>query len=145
MTNINKVKQNILIQLFLISRNIRHKARNTTQDKMHRAVLLILIKSLQPISTKILSKKFSLNASSLSEILSKLEKEELITKKVAKDKRYKIISLTDQGNKYLESLNQHVEKHTESIFTDFSSKEISLLSQLLSKILNSINHERQKI
>ncbi len=144
MKNLKNERQDIILYLFLISRAIRYQTRHGNKDKMHRAILLLLIRQRKKTNLQELSKLFFINLPALSEIIQKLEEENLIKRYIGQDKREKIIKLTDKGKLYLNNLNEHIESKTSSIFKNFNELEIKQLSKMLFKILSNNNNGKSK-
>jgi len=123
----------------LISRSVKHKMRKANTDQMHKTVLLLLIQREGKVTIKQLADLFFVRISAVSELVQKLEDDELILRKCPQkneDKRLRYITLSADGKKYLQKLSKKIDEKTEGFFKNLSEDEINNLSELLYKLFN---------
>ncbi len=99
-----------------------------------RRVLMFLDRGVS--SQRDLQNKMQIKASSLSEMLSKMEKEGLIVKQRSKeDSRQILITLTPKGKKYSDAAKKDLDDITEKLYVCLSAQERKELHELLEKLL----------
>lgn len=90
------------------------------------------------MSQKELLDILDIKSGSLSELVSKLEAKGYIKKeKDPKDKRWTILTATEQGRAYLESLETELTKQDDILFSELSEEEKLRLYNMLEKLLTS--------
>ncbi|MCD7905445.1 MAG: transcriptional regulator [Clostridiales bacterium] len=90
------------------------------------------------MSQKELLDILDIKSGSLSELVSKLEAKGYIKKeKDPKDKRRTILTATEQGRAYLESLETELTKQDDILFSELSEEEKLRLYNMLEKLLTS--------
>ena len=122
------------------------RASQTVQEAMKRdmekyglnntefAVLELLYhKGDQPIQH--IGKKILLASSSITYVVDKLEKKELIVRKPCpKDRRVTYASITDAGREFMDDAFPKHGETIEAIFKDLTEDEIEVVTDLLKKI-----------
>lgn len=100
--------------------------------------LLQIIMKKGEISQKELGEMLDARAGSLSELLSKLEKNGLITRTPSDDDRRSMnIAITESGRQAASEAAQEREKMAEGLFEALSAEEQSQLNALLAKLTNA--------
>lgn len=125
---------------------VLYRATSATQDVMKKdvqysdlnitefAVLELLYhKGKQPI--QIIGKKVLIASSSITYVVDKLEKKELV-KRVScpTDRRVTFVSLTDKGTNVMKSIFPQHAKTIAQIFDVLSEEELETLTQLLKRV-----------
>ncbi len=125
---------------------VLYRATSATQDVMKKdvqysdlnitefAVLELLYhKGKQPI--QIIGKKVLIASSSITYVVDKLEKKELV-KRVScpTDRRVTFVSLTDKGTNVMKSIFPQHAKTIAQIFDVLSKEELETLTQLLKRV-----------
>jgi DNA-binding MarR family transcriptional regulator len=99
-----------------------------------RRVLMFLHHGV--LSQRDVQNKLQIKASSLSEMLSKMEKEGLLVRKRSQeDSRQILITLTKKGEKYSEEGMKLLDDMTEKLYDCLSDEERSELHRLMKKLL----------
>lgn len=126
--------------LGLMYRTLKAISRNShEQGYQHHAKMRVLttISLHQRISQNDLLAELGLRASSLSEMIGKLEEEGLIAKeRNVLDKRAYMVSMTDKGNATTE---EHLEKrqaYADAVFAEFAEDEYRQMGTLLMKLVD---------
>lgn len=110
-----------------------HILMHKTGKKRGQENILDILSQYDSISQKKLQEILAIEAGSLSEILSKLEQRDLITRyKDNQDKRKSIISLTQKGI----DKAQHKKSNDEDLFDMLDEKERKQLDETLDKVLD---------
>lgn len=127
-TNINE----ILIHNFL---DINHIMRLLYEGKASQSRILIVLYEKGTISQRDLTEYLEIKAGSVSEILSKLEKSKLISrKKNKKDHRIMEVKLTKKGKELaIQALEKRLDRHKQ-MFSCLDDEEKSELHFLLEKL-----------
>ncbi len=126
-------RHKVLIKAYLLSRHSKATCERDTSYRIFEIVVLLLL-SEKPRTIRQLSDLLHVNHSCMSERLSRLEKREFIGKKVARDHRYRVITVTDKGWDFLEKILKGMTIYTDEVFSTLSQDEINLLSKLLTKL-----------
>jgi DNA-binding MarR family transcriptional regulator len=117
-----------------------HHNRGNTQHA--QAKVLAILKEREPMSQRDLMEMLNVRSASLSEILAKLERNDLITRERSdQDKRNFIISVTEQGRVMAEEHKKEHLKNAEAIFAPLSEVERRQLGGLLEKIITSLEKD----
>ena len=117
----------------------RYKRMNVDITPMHAKIIMTIYKSREPLCQKDLEGPMSCNKSTLSSIISTMEKNGLITREVCElDSRINHLVLTDKGMEMVEFLRKD-RKYTDGILEDGISKsERELFMQVIDKIRNNL-------
>ena len=117
----------------------RYKSMNVDITPMHAKILMTIYKSEGKVCQKDLEGPMSCNKSTLSSIISTMEKNGLITREVCElDSRINHLVLTDKGMEMVEFLRKD-RKYTDGILEDGISKsERELFMQVIDKIRNNL-------
>ncbi len=104
--------------------------------------MILRILSIRPvISQKELSGMVEISKQSLSESLSKLEKDELIIRKSSEeDKRSLIIEITDKGKEHIKNHLRQCFKHNDML-DDFTEEELKIFSGYLDRIISKFDEK----
>lgn len=101
-------------------------------------VLVILLHN-QDMEQKILRKAMQIEAGSLSQLMLKMEKSELIIRTVDKqDKRSRIVRLTKEGYAEAMKISLASQEHIQHCFEALSQEERNQLCGILEKLLSSL-------
>ena len=106
-----------------------------------QAKILFLLKNStrNEICQKDISACFGITHSTCSEILDRLKEKGLITEYVsAKDRRRKVIKLTDAGDKICSEFNDGVKRTEERLNLGISDEELDALIGILNKMINNM-------
>ena len=117
----------------------RYKSMNVDITPMHAKILMTIHKSEDKVCQKDLEGPMSCNKSTLSSIISTMEKNGLITREVSElDSRINHLVLTDKGMEMVEFLRKD-RKYTDGILEDGISKsERELFMQVIDKIRENL-------
>ncbi|MDR3088481.1 MAG: MarR family transcriptional regulator [Desulfobulbaceae bacterium] len=101
--------------------------------------VLALIKDAEPMNQRDLLEKLHVRSASLSELLAKLERRNLISRaRDERDKRNFIITLTEEGAAATLAVGPSRQRHTDAIFAALSADERGQLARLLEKVVASL-------
>lgn len=119
--------------------NNRYKSMNVDITPMHAKVVITLYKSDVPLCQKDLEGPMSCNKSTLSFIISTMEKNGLLSRKVSdNDSRINYLVLTQKGLEMVEFLEED-RKYTEGILTDgITDQEYATFMRVVDKIRNNM-------
>lgn len=118
-----------------VSRTLRYGV-----NKWPSQLSTLLLLEIGNKSQKELLKTLSITPASLSEIIKKLEKKELIEKKRStKDKRIYELTLTDKGKNLLKEVREIERK---GAFSSLTEKEKDSLTFILKKLISSWSEEK---
>lgn len=102
--------------------------------------VLTTLRNKGPMSQQELLKVLGLSPATLSELLSKLEEKQLIVRrKSAEDRRVSLIELTDAGKQKTDKITETDRKIAEEVFGDLTEEQKQELSDLLGSLVNSWN------
>lgn len=114
------------------------KRYNLTKSQMDVLVYLEVHKDLVT-TQRDLEKGLRIKNPTVTGILNRLEEKNLISrKKHPKDKRAKIIEITEKGQNIMQAGYIHMMKMDESIVKGFSDEEKEELIKLLNKVLDNL-------
>lgn len=135
MTNDKNKQININELLITHIRNISHTMRSLYEGKGSQKRILIILSQSKQMTQQTLTEKLGIKPGSASEVISKLENAQLISRSPNKiDRRTTDITLTEQGKKLaLEALQQRNKRHDE-MFSCLSDDEKEQFLALLKKI-----------
>lgn len=117
----------------------RYKRLNVEITPMHAKILLTLYRSDQLLCQKDLEGPMSCNKSTLSSVVSTMEKNGLLTRQASEnDSRINYLVLTSKGLEMMEFLKED-RTYTEEILTDgISEEEYTTFMQVVDKIRKNI-------
>lgn len=125
----------------LLHRIYGPKHRGFRQGNPYRGQgrVLLLLEMRESISQKDLAFLLDIRPQSLGELLSKMEANELITRKVSEeDKRVMLVSITEKGRETAQKLKD--EKENKVVWLDsLNDEEKETLSNLFQKMIDSMN------
>lgn len=119
--------------------NNRYKSMNIDITPMHAKVVITIYKSDVPLCQKDLEGPMSCNKSTLSFIISTMEKNGLLSRKVSDtDSRINYLVLTQKGLEMVEFLEED-RKYTEGVLTDgITDQEYATFMRVVDKIRNNM-------
>lgn len=117
----------------------RYKNLNIEITPMHAKIIMTLYKSNEPLCQKDLEGPISCNKSTMSSIISTMEKNGLLTRKVSDvDSRINYLVLTSKGLEIVDFLKED-RAYTEKALTDgISDDEYTTFFKVVDKIRNNI-------
>ncbi len=117
----------------------RYKRMNVDVTPMHAKILMMISKSEDKLCQKDLEEIISCTKSTISSILSTMEKNDLLKREASEtDSRVNYLVLTDKGLEMVEFLKKD-RKFTEEVLTEgISDDEIEQFIQLTQKIRKNI-------
>lgn len=117
----------------------RYKNLNIEITPMHAKIIMTLYKSNEPLCQKDLEGPISCNKSTMSSIISTMEKNGLLTRKVSDaDSRINYLVLTSKGLEIVDFLKED-RAYTEKVLTDgISDDEYTTFFKVVDKIRNNI-------
>lgn len=119
----------------------RHHHGHAHHAQIHT---LAAIQEKNPMSQRDLLELLDVRSSSLSEILAKLERGELITReRDERDKRNVILAITEKGTAEIETLKEHRRQSAEGVFKALSQEEKDQLYIILEKVTATLETEFQ--
>lgn len=120
----------------------RYKSMNIDITPMHAKIIMTIYKSKEPLCQKDLEMSISCNKSTMSAIISTMEKNGLLTREVCEqDSRINYLVLTDKGLEMALFLKKD-RKITEDIMLDGITEEDYLL---FTKIVDKIRKNLERI
>lgn len=91
------------------------------------------------LNQKELARELDMKESSCTALLEKLEQEELVERAVhQRDKRQRVLILTEKGKEKLSELNVIAETFHSEVFKDISHEEVNVFNHVLEKMLISV-------
>lgn len=132
-----------LIRLFRRASRGMSRAYHRRGHTQHAQIrLLFLLSEKDFIDQRDLMHMLNIRSASLSELLAKLEKNELISRKRSEeDRRRFIVSITDEGLKTVHKEKAVFSENAKSIFAVFNEEERIQLSTLLEKLVVSLEED----
>lgn len=117
----------------------RYKRMNVDITPMHAKIIMTIYKSREPLCQKDLEVSMSCNKSTMSSIVSTMEKNGLLTRENSKhDSRINYLILTDKGLDMVEFLKKD-RKLMDSVMLDgISDEECIVFSQIVDKIRKNL-------
>jgi DNA-binding MarR family transcriptional regulator len=98
---------------------------------MEYAILFVL--SEKPLTLLKLQNLFCTDHSLISKKITKMEKKGLIKKELAKDQRFRLISIDKKGVQNLQDAKELSKIYVDNIFFRITEKELNLLDKIISK------------
>lgn len=121
-----------------IVKDLMHCARflrSKNDGKWSQRRVLMYLKKNGPVTQRVLLEEMGVRASSLSELLGKLENKGWVVKaKSDTDKRNYNVSVTEEGTAALEEMQALHQASIIELFSDFPAEDQAQLAQLLSKL-----------
>lgn len=117
----------------------RYKEMNLDITPMHAKIIMTLYKSNEPLCQKDLEGPISCNKSTMSSIISTMEKNSLLTRNVSDiDSRINYLKLTEKGFEIAEFLKED-RAYTEGIISDgISEEEYTIFMNVIDKMRKNI-------
>lgn len=117
----------------------RYKEMNLEITPMHAKIIMILYKSKEPLCQKDLEEPVACNKSTMSSIISTMEKNGFLTRKVScDDSRINYLELTNKGLEIADFLKQD-RAHMEEVLSEcVSDDEYTTFMKVVDKIRNNI-------
>ena len=117
----------------------RYKEMNLDITPMHAKIIMTLYKSSEPLCQKDLEGPISCNKSTMSSIISTMEKNGLLTREVSEsDSRINYLVLTEKGLEIADFLKED-RAYTEKVLTDgLSDSEYTTFMKVIDKIRKNI-------
>lgn len=127
------------------------KADKEDREKKHKdplrmppsakSVLTILLKE-KKLNQRTLAKNTNITAQGISDMLKKLEKDELIIKETGNAYNENFIELTSKGEELAIEIKKQTKAHAEKMFQNLTMEELAALESILEKISqNNSNDE----
>ena len=138
---LSKLKKVDRLVIQMICKNANNKIPNKQPSRTQARILDILINSKGEVSQKELEEKLNISRASISEILSKMEKHEMIKREIGLDNRTKIVKLTDKTIEIHKYMNETFEKISNKIENVLSQEETEKLKELLVKLSDGLEKE----
>lgn len=98
-----------------------------------RNILLILLDD-KKTNQRTLAKRMNITAQGVSDVMKKLEQNELILRERGEIYNENIIHLTEKGEKIAKDFDEKVKLRSENLFKDFTQDDLEKLQQLLEKL-----------
>lgn len=117
----------------------RYKSMNIDITPMHAKIIMTIYKSSEPLCQKDLENSISCNKSTMSAIISTMEKNGLVTRETSEqDSRINYLVLTDRGLEMALFLKKD-RKLTEDIMLDgITEDEYLMFNQIVAKIRKNL-------
>ena len=127
----NPGNERIVKNLMYCSGFLRHHAEGRGSQRR----VLFLLRERGPMSQRDLLEEMGVRPGSLSELLSKLEAKEFITKEKSEaDKRNYNVTITETGLQALQEMHAHHQEMMSDLLSGLSPEERTQLSSLLEKL-----------
>jgi len=105
-------------------------------------IIVFIYKSKKDIYQKDIEKEFGITRSTASNIISLMEKKNLIIReKVDNDARLRKLILTDEAKEYARAVLRDLEKFEALITNDISEEELDIFCNVLEKIEDNLRRE----
>lgn len=105
-------------------------------------IIVFIYKSKEDIYQKDIEKEFGITRSTASNIISLMEKKNLIIrKKVDNDARLRKLILTEEAKEYARAVLRDLEKFEALITNDISEEELDIFCNVLEKIEDNLRRE----
>jgi DNA-binding MarR family transcriptional regulator len=138
-------KKSLIHEIKIINSDIfkaisnRYKRMNIDITPMHARIIMTIYKSNDSLCQKDLESSMSCNKSTMSSIISTMEKNGLLVRQTCKqDSRINYLVLTDKGLEIVDFLKKD-RKHNEKILMDgISDDEYLVFTQVVDKIRNNL-------
>lgn len=137
LSKLKKIDHLIVQMIFKNCNNTQNRQPSRTQAK----ILDMLINSNGEISQKEIEEKLNVSRATISEILTKMEKYEMIKRESGTDSRTKIIKLTEKSieiHKYMTETFDNISNKIENILSEEETKK---LKELLVKLSDGLEKE----
>ena len=117
----------------------RYKSMNIDITPMHARIIMTIYKSSEPLCQKDLESSMSCNKSTMSSIISTMEKNGLVKRQTSEhDSRINYLLLTDKGLEMVDFLKKD-RKYTSDIVMDgISDDEYLIFTQIVDKIRKNL-------
>lgn len=98
--------------------------------------VLFVLKNRGPVAMSDMAKRLSISKPNLTPIIDKLIADEHVERTAnPKDRRILLISLTEKGKAYLESLHEHVKEHSREKLKGLPPEDVDTLLECSARIL----------
>ncbi|WP_273832572.1 MarR family winged helix-turn-helix transcriptional regulator [Guptibacillus sedimenti] len=129
----------ILYQLNNIYKQMSPKFERCTGISQSRLEILHKLFEVEEISQTALQKEVNIDSAAVTRHLKQLEAKEMVTRrKNPDDNRFTFVRLTEEGREKIASFRIEKEEFIRKVLKDFSEKEQTELSDMLSRIQNNI-------
>ncbi|MYL62796.1 MarR family transcriptional regulator [Bacillus hwajinpoensis] len=129
----------ILYQLNNIYKQMSPKFERCTGISQSRLEILHKLFEVEEISQTALQKEVNIDSAAVTRHLKQLEVKEMVTRrKNPDDNRFTFVRLTEEGREKIASFRIEKEEFIRKVLKDFSDKEQTELSDMLSRIQNNI-------
>ncbi|SJZ37439.1 MarR family winged helix-turn-helix transcriptional regulator [Selenihalanaerobacter shriftii] len=134
------------IELEMLFRNIANKVNKATKDNLYkfnlnksRLFVLIAVSKSKNITMGKLKEKMHLACSSITNLVDKLEADDLLKRERSEEDRRVIqLHLTNKGRELLNSILKFRTEYLSQALNDLTSLEFSQLQKVLQKIDNEL-------
>jgi DNA-binding MarR family transcriptional regulator len=132
-------KGEILYKLNNIYKQMSPKFERCTGISQSRLEILHKLFEVEEISQTALQKEVNIDSAAVTRHLKQLEGKEMVTRrKNPDDNRFTFVRLTEEGREKIASFRIEKEEFIRKVLKDFSEKEQTELSNMLSRIQNNI-------
>jgi DNA-binding MarR family transcriptional regulator len=132
-------KGEILYKLNDIYKQMSPKFERCTGISQSRLEILHKLFEVEEISQTALQKEVNIDSAAVTRHLKQLEVKEMVTRrKNPDDNRFTFVRLTEEGREKIASFRIEKEEFIGKVLKDFSEKEQTELSNMLSRIQNNI-------
>ena len=129
----------ILYQLNNIYKQMSPKFERCTGISQSRLEILHKLFEVEEISQTALQKEVNIDSAAVTRHLKQLEVKEMVTRrKNPDDNRFTFVRLTEEGREKIASFRIEKEEFIHKVLKDFSEKEQTELSDMLSRIQKNI-------
>ncbi len=129
--------QQVILQLFLLGRQIRKQIQHEDPNQMlNEAILLLIAESPQTISS--LAQTLAISLSTASEKINKLIKADLVTIQKKQDRRTNHLRLTSKGEKLLAQLLPKFALRSDLVLSGLTNQEKQILLKSLQLIKSNL-------
>lgn len=132
----------VFLSLMHISHQFVLRSTYSSGINLHEMWILMILKHRGPMTIKQLRKQIHLAQSSLSEVISNIERKKFLQKmKDPDDRRFTVLRITAKGESYVKQQMQAMETVSALIFQQISSERKEAFVQTLEKLLDIIRME----
>ncbi len=129
--------QQVILQLFLLGRQIRKQVKHEDPNQMlNEAILLLIAESPQTISS--LAQTLAISLSTASEKINKLIQADLVTIQKKQDRRTNHLRLTPKGEKLLAQLLPKFALRSNLVLSGLTNQEKQILLKSLQFIKSNL-------
>lgn len=103
--------------------------------------LILALHELERATQSELSHYLSIEAPTLTNMLRRLEEAGLVEREVCRDRRAKLVSLTEKAKQMFPLWNQQILEYRAQLFKNITPEEMNVLSALMDRLLDNVKKD----